>query len=240
MKNIPKTLFLIGFAAGCIISIYSFFQYPIDSMGSVFLPFLMLAFSLPIGLIGYCLGYVFKCIFIEHRFFNPKLIIMLIVIWPALQIVLITWLIISPNINNMTMNVSKMNSSQLHMTVDQLVNTPDNWSADTQYQLGAVLRNSRTSAATLEKIVNMNDDKLYQPLSSGFKILFNKSGDTSIMTLIVDHPQVTPEILTKIYPKANQKLKNEIEIREKNIQYEKNVSALDKNKTINTKLIKRP
>lgn len=210
MKNLPKIAFLIGLTIGCIISIYSFLQYPIDPMGALFLPFIMLALAIPLGVIGYCIGYIFKATFIEHRYFSIKLIIALIILWPATQVALTTWQIISPSLNHMVMNVSKMNSIQLDATVDQIINQPDSWFVDKTYELGVVVKNPETSAATLEKIVNMNDEQLYQPMSYAFTILFAKKSDTSLMTLIVNHPHVTPEILTKIYLKANQKLKNEI------------------------------
>lgn len=214
-KNLPKASFQIGFAIGCVISIYSFFQYPIDPLGMVFLPLMVLAIAVPMGIIGCSIAYIFKSIFIEHHYFNIKLLIILIIIWPVSQVALITWQIISPNNNQMYTEIYKMDSKALDVTLDQLINKQDKWHANKMFELAAIIQNSKTSAVTLEKIVDMNDDKLYQPIGFAYTSLFNKNKDTSVMSLMIDHPNVTPKILNKIYPRANPKLKNKILIKMK-------------------------
>lgn len=207
-KKAPVILGFVAFIIGSIICIYSFFQYPIDPLGYIFLPFFMLIMASLLGLLFFCIGYILQCCFLTHEILNLNLLIALICLWPILLMVTNVWQMISPASNHTIGQINNMDMAQLDAVTEQVIYHPDFWYLDREFKLGTILRNSQTSTATLMKIASINDKRLYQKMSFAFSAFFDSP--PSIMSMVVNHPHVTPAILAKIYPKANQALRHEI------------------------------
>ena len=184
---------IAGALAAAAISVKGIFASASSTaaIGFIFVPLIAAAAAVPAGVWGLALGCVWLALRGERRYFRA----VLVAAWAvtlAVPAVLGREVWRGLALERAVAEVNAMGAAQLEQAFGE---SP--WRED-RFFLGAIAQNTAAGEALLERIAQLPDPALYEPMGSVWNVLGGNRKGLAVMRLVAAHPNVAPATLEKL------------------------------------------